>query len=320
MRTRRRLLVAVLASVAALLLVPITATPTAADPIGNCTTTSGTIIAVDFGHWGGPIVRGCGVNQPNGYALLHAAGFSTAGDNHDGPGYICRIGNQAFGAGTQYPTPAQDPCIVTPPSTAYWSYWYATSGRNTWSYSNVGALGGHPQPGEVDLWVFGGTDVGGTNGSAVPHSNPDSMRAHNATPTGGPQPGGTPTTRGRVPTAPTATTPTAGASIAPRSNPYGSTVTTVDAGGSVSSAATGRARPGTPTNRSSSAPNPSASTVPVARASASSTAAPRFVDALPAVHTSGSTGSIVPVLIGAGLVLVLAGGTAGALRRRRQHE
>jgi hypothetical protein len=45
-----------------------------------------------------------------------------------------------------------------------------------------------------------------------------------------------------------------------------------------------------------------------------------FVDALPAVHRNGSAGSIVPVLIGAGLVLILGGGAAGALWRRRQHE
>jgi hypothetical protein len=135
------------AALVAFVFVSAGAVPASADPIGNCTTTSGTIIAVDFGHWGGPIVRGCGVDQPSGYSLLHAAGFNTAGDNHDGPGYICRIGNQAFGAGTQYPTTAQDACIVTPPSTAYWSYWYALSGRSTWTYSSLGAQGSHPQPG-----------------------------------------------------------------------------------------------------------------------------------------------------------------------------
>ena len=89
-----------------LVVMPMPVTAAHADPIGNCTTTAGTIVAVDFSHWGGPIVRGCGVNSPSGYALLHAAGFSTAGDTHDGPAFICRIGNEAFEHGTQYPTPA----------------------------------------------------------------------------------------------------------------------------------------------------------------------------------------------------------------------
>ena len=59
---RARLGAALLASGVALLLVPIAAPATSADPIGNCTTTAGTIIAVDFAHWGGPVVRGCGVS------------------------------------------------------------------------------------------------------------------------------------------------------------------------------------------------------------------------------------------------------------------
>ena len=65
---------------------------------------------------------------------------------------------------------------------------------------------------------------------------------------------------------------------------------------------------------------PTVSTVPAPGAPTSTTIAPRFVDALPAVHTNESAGSVVPVLIGAVLVLALGGGAAGALRRRRRHE
>ena len=69
---------------------------------------------VDVEHWGGPIVRGCGLGQRSGYALLRAAGFTTAGDQHDGPAFICRVGNAAFHAGTQYPTPGQEDCVFDP--------------------------------------------------------------------------------------------------------------------------------------------------------------------------------------------------------------
>jgi hypothetical protein len=124
-----------------------------------------------------------------------------------------------------------------------------------------------------------------------------------------------------VPTA-TASTPIARASIAPRANRNGTDATVDPATGpgrSVSSPSKDPARPVTPTTRSISRPKETGSTAPE-RASPSSTVARRFVDALPAVHTNGSTGSIVPVLIGAGLLLLLGGGTAGALWRRRQHE
>lgn len=96
-------------------------------------------MAVDFAHWGGPIVRGCGIDQRSGYDLLHAAGFTTAGDEHDGPAFMCRIGDQAFHGGTQYPTASEDPCSLTPSASAYWSYWIAVAGQDTWSYSQLGA-------------------------------------------------------------------------------------------------------------------------------------------------------------------------------------
>ncbi len=156
-----------------------------ADPISECTTTTGTVIAVDFGHWGGPVVRGCGVDQSTGYALLHAGGFSTAGDSHDGPAFICRIGNAAFHGAAQYPTPSDEPCILTPPASAYWSFWLAPAGQNTWTYSSVGAMSELPKPGEVELWSFGGTNIAGNSGSGLPRVTPAQVRATNVATGGG---------------------------------------------------------------------------------------------------------------------------------------
>lgn len=169
--------------------VPASAAPAAA--LGQCTTTRGTIVAVDFAHWSGPIVRGCGVQsngQPDstGYDLLHDGRFTTAGDQHDGPAFMCRIGSGSFNGGTQYPTPAEDPCMVTPPSSAYWAYWIAPPGATTWQNSNYGPMSDRPVAGAVELWIFGATDNGATTGSAVPpDSLIDQLRAHNATPAGG---------------------------------------------------------------------------------------------------------------------------------------
>lgn len=82
-----------------------------------------------------------------GYGALQGAGFITAGDNTDGPAFICRIDDE--------PPPSQDPCVTTPPASAYWSYWHADAGQNTWTFSEQGAMSYHPLPGSVDTWTFG---------------------------------------------------------------------------------------------------------------------------------------------------------------------
>jgi hypothetical protein len=173
--TRRRALAAAAVLVAALGAVAVPGAASAS-PIGSCTATKGAIVAVDFAAWSGPLLRGCDASPTTGMNLLHNGGFTTAGTVHDGPGFICRIGNPAFASGTQYPTPAQDACVLTPPATAYWSYWLAKPGQNTWTYSPLGALSDHPVNGEVEAWTFGATDIGGTTG--LPTFTPASVRAH----------------------------------------------------------------------------------------------------------------------------------------------
>jgi hypothetical protein len=134
------------------------------------------ILAVDFSHWGGPVLRSCGTTPTTGFALLNQGGWHTAGTDHDGPGFICRIGYAGYRRGAQFPTPAQQSCVLTPPANAYWTYWQAGPGLNTWNYSQVGAMGNHPAPGSINLWVFGSTSISGTSGSAVPRITPDTIR------------------------------------------------------------------------------------------------------------------------------------------------
>jgi hypothetical protein len=151
----------------------------AAEPVGDCTTTSGVIVAVDFAHWGGPVLRSCGSTPATGYALLNQGGWHTTGTEHDGPAFVCRIGYAGYHGGAQYPTPSQQACVLTPPTTAYWAFWYANPGQSSWSYSQAGAMATRAEPGSVELWVFGGTSSGGTSGSAVPTVTPASLRAQN---------------------------------------------------------------------------------------------------------------------------------------------
>ncbi|MER5987758.1 prenyltransferase/squalene oxidase repeat-containing protein [Streptomyces sp. NPDC001787] len=164
----------------------VTVPPAAADPVGECTADRGAVVAVDFGPFAGKVERGCDTTPTTGYELLREAGFTTEGTQHDGPAFICRIGH---GSGTRYPTETQESCVLTPPATAYWSYWIASPGQNTWSYSQYGAMDRKPKDGDVDAWVFGGTDAGGSTGK--PDFTPDEVRAGGGT--GTPGPGGPPT-------------------------------------------------------------------------------------------------------------------------------
>jgi hypothetical protein len=269
-----------------------------AAPLADCTADRGTIVAVDFGHWGGPIVRGCGIDQPTGYALLHAAGFTTAGDAQDGNVFICRLGDAAFRHGTQYPTPSEDPCIVTPPASAYWSYWLAPAGQNTWSYSSLGPLGDVPKPGEVELWKFGSTTIGGGRGSGVPRFSPSTLRAAAAGSTA----------RAHTTTTSTATT---GREVAPPAT----TTTAAHAAAAKQPAAKpprrGRRKRSAHTHRTSTRP---ARTVP------STAARSRPIVAAQPTRSSASTGSPVPLLVGICLALALSASGAWIAWRRRRLE
>lgn len=122
---------------------------------GSCTRARGAMVAVSFRRWHGPVVRGCGLHAANGIRLLKRAGFTVRGTRQSGLAFVCRIGSPRFHHGRRYPTPAQDPCVRTPPPNAYWSYWVARRGQDRWRFSRLGATAHHPKPGEAEAWVFG---------------------------------------------------------------------------------------------------------------------------------------------------------------------
>jgi hypothetical protein len=276
------------------------APPAEADPIGDCSPTTGVIVAVDFSAWGGDIERGCDAPLTTGYAALHRAGFTTAGDAQDGPGFICRIDDE--------PPPKQESCTTTPPPNAYWSYWHADVGQDTWTYSQVGAMDYRPPPGSVDAWTFGATDIDGTDGQ--PTFSPDSVRATSGSGTT------TTTTSGPVGTTPPSTTPvhspapTTTLTGAPPPVVRGSSSTTEGTG-------TGGVRP---SDTTTTEPDPTTTAT-----SPGTTPAPtvgrrqtKIVDAAPVATDRRSAGSAAPALVGLGVVLGLAA-VAGvvAWRRRR---
>lgn len=284
-----------------------TTVPAAADPLamGQCTTRSGVVLAVDFSHWGGPIYRACGTTPTTGYELLNQGGWRTTGTGHDGPAFICRIGFSGYQGGKQYPTPSQDDCVLTPPASAYWSYWHADPGASGWEYSQLGAMLYKPKPGSVDLWVFGGTDIGGTKGR--PKVTPDQLRAHNIAPTGGGKPPSTakaPKLPPEVDTGPAPEHPVAETSKKPSATP--------------------KEKPAKPTpEKSSSSPSPSASrsASPTTDPSPSPTTSKRtkVLNAEPTADAPHDAGSVLPVIAGGCLVALIAGAALYA-SRRRPHE
>ncbi|GHJ43995.1 hypothetical protein Cs7R123_13370 [Catellatospora sp. TT07R-123] len=277
----RRGSVAALVLLAAVMLAPGAPAAAAPQPVGKCTTSSGVILAVDFSHWGGPLLRACGTTPTTGYQLLNQGGWKTAGTQHDGPAFVCRIGYSGYQGGTQYPTSATEKCVLTPPATAYWSYWHADPGQDSWSYSQLGAMGYHPKPGSVDLWTFGATATDGSQGR--PRFSPDSVRARNTSPIGSPTPKPRPTTA-----RPSASTARPSASAA---------------------AASTSAGPSAP------AAMPSAS---VSETAAPTEDVPPIVDAAPTgAAAPQDPGTAVPLLVTAAIVLLLGTGAVVAVRRRR---
>jgi len=308
--------------------------PASAAALRACSPSHGTIVAVDFAHWGGPIVRGCGVGQRSGYALLHAAGFTTAGDAHDGPGIVCRIGDAAFRHGTQYPTPSQESCVQTPPTTAYWAYWVAPAGSDHWSYSPLGAMGDVPRPGEVELWIFGATNVAGTRGTGVPRFSPASLRAHAATrrrPRRATTTTRTTTTGTTSRTATTSHTTTTTRTSTARTHTTATTRTTATP--PHRSATARRHTPRTHRHQAATSHRPPRRARHVARHSRSAAGAITPTHPTSTTRTDGakivaarptsrraSAGSATPLIIGGALVLLLCAGAARAIRQRRREE
>jgi hypothetical protein len=108
-----------------------------------CPVGKGVTVIVDFGS---TTTKSCAPGDPtSGLTALKGAGFTYAFVARF-PGMVCRINGK--------PTPAQDACVVAPPSTKYWSYWTALRG-GTWTYATVGAGTDNPKPGTVRGWAYG---------------------------------------------------------------------------------------------------------------------------------------------------------------------
>ncbi|MFY1692837.1 hypothetical protein [Plantactinospora sp. WMMB782] len=134
-------------------IVVVTAGLVAADPTPRpahaaaCGPGTGVTVVVDFTAFGLGVQTACYLGDPpTGLAALQGAGYTVTGTQRWGLAFICRINGR--------PTPVAEPCVNTPPASAYWSYWHATPG-GTWSYSTLGATSYNPAQGTVEGWRFG---------------------------------------------------------------------------------------------------------------------------------------------------------------------
>lgn len=191
------------AALAAAAYAGIPAAPATAAP---CATADGVSVVVDFHELGGGVQSGCVREGGDRFAtdLFPAAGFPLAYVQRQ-PDFVCRVKG--------LPTPEQDPCVATPPATAYWSLWWADGSGGAWKYSTSNAGGLRvPDGGYVAFsWNTGSRPVP-PGVAAAAHAEPK------PTPNPTPTPTATPTAR---PTAKSKSTPTAtpSASTKPTSRP-----------------------------------------------------------------------------------------------------
>ena len=278
--------------------VPAPATAAAA----GCTSANGVSVVVDLRQLGGGILDRCAPGLgagATGLDALQAAGIPYQGTSQWGDAFICRLlGRPAADESLRIPGNSNyhEQCITTPPSSAYWAYWFAPNG-GPWQYSSAGVSSHHVTPGGFEGWVF---TLGGADRQTAPGVAP--VRA-----TAGPAPVSTSSqARPRTATSQDAAHP--GTSVAGSSN---STTTRRPTSGQSSSSVN---------RQGGSTPSPSTSTSAAGTGPADTGVSTSItaVGGRAPTHGHGiSTGTIVGACLLA-FLLTVGGGTAWRQARARR--
>ena len=95
----------------------------------GCAGSTGVTVVVDFHQLGGGVRQACDADGGGKAAstVFPDSGFPLAYVQRQ-PGFVCRVSG----------APASDPCVNTPPATAYWSLWWSDGTSGTWTYASVG--------------------------------------------------------------------------------------------------------------------------------------------------------------------------------------
>jgi hypothetical protein len=252
-----------------------------------CSGTTGVTVVIDTGS---SISTRCAPSGGTAATALQAVASVVPVSTQ--PGFVCRIDGY----------PASDPCVRTPPASAYWAFFHAQAG-GSWTYSSQGVTSYSPPGGSVIGFRFGS----GQQPGIAPPSAPATSAP---TPTGK-APTSTPATSPRTTSAsPRATTSPPRASA---STPRGtSSATTSAGGGATPSAKPSGSASATPTGSPSSSPS----------SAADGPATPAYDSAPPTTLAAEPTSTVasggVGTLLAAGGLLALLAGAAGWFAWRRR--
>jgi len=271
-------------------------TPPSPAAAATCASDAGVSVVVDFHGLGGGVQAACLADGGGRAAkdLFPAAGFGLDYVQRQ-PGFVCRVSGK----------PADDPCVNTPPTSAYWSLWWSDGTSGSWTFATLGVGGLTVPDGGYVAFSWNGSSGRVQPGLApTPHPAPTqstpSKSPKPAKPTKGAQPNQTPST--------TATgAPTESGSP--------------DADGSISASPSAGAGESTRSKGKKGKRSPSADASASSEETGAETASESTdADALPtsaeAVEPAddGLPAWVAPVVIA---VLFAAGGAAAVVRRRR---
>lgn len=138
---------------------------------------TGVTVVIDFQELDGnggvaaPTIVRCSPNPSpgtnrTGLQALQDAGISVAGTVRWGLDFVCRLQNRPASTETipitTNPT-YQEPCLNTPPASAFWSYWHAGGTGTTWTFSSFGHTFRNVIPGGFEGWSFSLNKTATTN-------------------------------------------------------------------------------------------------------------------------------------------------------------
>jgi len=153
-----RLVAAVALTAAAGIVLPAVSASAAA-----CSSADGVTVVVDYNELGGGVKQVCdsGGGGKSATQLFSGNGFALDYVQRQ-PGFVCRVNGK--------PSQAQDPCVNTPPTDAYWGLWWSDGESGDWVYSSESASGLNvPDGGYVAFSWNGSADRSPPGASPSPH-------------------------------------------------------------------------------------------------------------------------------------------------------